>query len=145
LAAVETAAWNEAVHLYPETVPLLRELRGLGYRLGLLSNCSCQAGAVVSVLGLDALMDRLVLSCDVGLAKPDAAIFEHACRALGAPVDRTVFVADGAFGELDAATDLGMVSVKIEQPHQSGDYGTSERYHHRIDRLDEVLDLLNEE
>jgi putative hydrolase of the HAD superfamily len=142
LVEVENQAWREAVHLYPETVPLLTELRSRGHRLGLLSNCSCQAGAVVSVLGLDTLMDELVLSCEVQLAKPDPAIFEHACRALEVPVSQTMFVADGAFGELDAATDLGMVSVKVEQPHQSGDYGSSERFLHCVTSLEQVLDLL---
>lgn len=145
LVEVENQAWREAVHLYPETVPLLQELRGQGYRLGLLSNCSCQAGAVVSVIGLDALMDELVLSCEVRLAKPDPAIFRHACQALGVTVEQTMFVADGAFGELDAATDLGMVAVKVEQPHQSGDYGTSERYHHCVTSLEQVIALLRNE
>src|SRR4051794_38710919 len=99
LVELENRAWSEAVHLYPETVPLLQELRARGYRLGLLSNCSCQAGAVVSLLGLDALMDELVLSCDVRLAKPDPEFFRHACRVLGVTVEETMFVADGAFGE----------------------------------------------
>ncbi|MFN0071874.1 MAG: HAD family hydrolase [Chloroflexota bacterium] len=142
MVEVENQAWREAVHLYPESLPLLRELRERGYRLGLLSNCSCQAGAVVTVLGLDALMDTLALSCEVRLAKPDPAFFRHACQALGVTVEQTMFVADGAFGELDAATDLGMIAVKVEQPHQSGDYGTSERYDHCITDLGQVLALL---
>ena len=53
-----------------------------------------------------------------------------------------MFVADGAFTELDAAKSLGMVAVKIEQAHQSGDYGTSTSFDHRVGRLTEVLDLL---
>jgi putative hydrolase of the HAD superfamily len=142
LVEVENSAWSEAVHLYPESVPLLQELRSRGYRLGLLSNCSCQAGAVVSQLGLQALMDELVLSCEVRLAKPDPEFFRHACRAMNVSAEQTMFVADGAFGELDAATDLGMVTVKVEQPHQSGDYGTSERYDYCVTSLSQVLDLL---
>jgi putative hydrolase of the HAD superfamily len=142
LAEIENEAWRHAVHLYPETLPLLEELRTRGYRLGLLSNCSCQAGAVVSILRLDQLMDELVLSCDVNLAKPDPEFFRHASRRLGVVETATMFVADGAFGELDAATDLGMITVKVEQPHQSGDYGTSERYDHCVTSLTQVLDLL---
>jgi putative hydrolase of the HAD superfamily len=142
LVEVENQAWSKAVHLYAESVPLLEELRRRGYRLGLLSNCSCQAGAVVSILGLDALMDELVLSCDVQLAKPDPEFFRHASRRLGVPDAATMFVADGAFGELDAATELGMTTVKVEQPHQSGDYGTSERYDHCVTNLSDVLTLL---
>ena len=144
LAQAEAAAWGEAVHVYPEALPLLRELRQRGLRLGLISNCSCQAGAVVSAIGLRELMDAVVLSCELGVAKPDPAIFRHACRQLGVTPERAMFVADGAFRELEAASDLGMVAVKIEQPHQSGDYGTSERFHHRITNLREVPGLLED-
>ena len=75
--------------------------------------------------------------------KPDPAIYHHAAEALGVPLTASMFVADGAFTELDAAKALGMVAVKIEQPHQSGDYGTSTSFDHQIERLTEVLGLLD--
>ena len=142
LAERENRAWGRAVTLYPEALPTLRELKRRGYKLGLVSNCSCQAGAVIHQLGLAELMDALVLSCDVGVAKPDTAIFLHACQALEVEPTECMFVADGAFTELDAAKALGMVAVKIEQAHQSGDYGTSTSFDHKIDSLAEVLDLV---
>ena len=64
------------------------------------------------------------------------------CQALGVGLSESMFVADGAFTELDAAQSLGMVAVKIEQANQSGDYGTSTSFDHRIEQLTEVLDLL---
>ena len=142
LAELEHETWRRGARLYPEALPTLRELRRRGYKLGLVSNCSCQAGRVVHHLGLAELMDALVLSCDIGLAKPDPKIFLHACRSLGVAPEECMFVADGAFTELDAAKALGMVAVKIEQAHQSGDYGTSTSFDHRIGSLSEVLDLV---
>ncbi len=142
LAARECRAWEGAVKLYPEARSLLVELRRRGFQLGLISNCSSQAGAVVRVLGLDELMHVLILSCEVGVVKPDPEIFLHACRALSVAPDQCMFVADGAFTELDAARSLGMVSVKIEQAHQSGDYGTSTQFDHRITSLSQVLELV---
>jgi FMN phosphatase YigB (HAD superfamily) len=53
-----------------------------------------------------------------------------------------MFVADGAFTELDAATALGMTAVKVEQPNQSGSYGSSTTYAHRVSGVGEVLALL---
>src|SRR5688572_6819274 len=139
LAEAETAGWVGAVILYPETVPTLAALRERGLRLGLISNCSAQAGAVLERIGLAPYFDGIILSCDVGVAKPDPAIFEHACRTLRVTSQESMFVADGAFTELDAAKSLGMIAVKIEQAHQSGDYGTSTSFDHRVERLTEVL------
>ena len=142
LAARENVTWKGGVELYPEALPLLRELKRRGYKLGLVSNCSCQAGEVVHHLGVAELMDALTLSCEVGVAKPDPAIFLHASAALEVEPTECMFVADGAFTELDAAKALGMVAVKIEQANQSGNYGTSTRFDHRIESLTQVLDLL---
>jgi putative hydrolase of the HAD superfamily len=142
LAETETAGWVCAVTLYPETVPTLSALRERGLLLGLVSNCSAQAGAVLERIGLARQFDAIVLSCEVGVAKPDPAIFEHACQQLQVTPQESMFVADGAFTELDVAKMIGMRAVKIEQAHQSGDYGTSTSFDHRVERLTEVLDLL---
>jgi putative hydrolase of the HAD superfamily len=142
LAETETAGWTSAVTLYPEALPTLAALRERGLKLGLISNCSAQAGAVLDRIGLAQRFDAVILSCDVGLAKPDLAIFEHAGQALGVDLRESMFVADGAFTELDAAKAAGMIAVKIVQAHQSGDFGTSTSFDHRIERLTEVLDLL---
>jgi putative hydrolase of the HAD superfamily len=144
LAETETAGWANAVTLYPETLPTLAALRERGLLLGLVSNCSSQAGAVLERIGLADRFDAITLSCAVEAMKPDPAIFEHACRALGVEPADSMFVADGAFTELDAAKALGMIAVKIEQDHQSGDYGTSTSFDHRVERLTEVLDLIEQ-
>ena len=143
LVEIETAGWASGVTLYPETHPTLTALRDRGLKIGLISNCSAQAGDVLSRIGLAPYFDALSLSCEVGAMKPDPAIYHHAAAALGVPLAASMFVADGAFTELDAAQALGMVAVKIEQAHQSGDYGTSTSFDHQIERLTEVLTLLD--
>jgi HAD superfamily hydrolase (TIGR01509 family) len=142
LAETEMVGWARAVTLYDDAIPTLAALRERGLLLGLISNCSAQAGAVLERIGLAQYFDGITLSYDVGIAKPDPGIFEHAYRQLGVTPEACMFVADGAFTELDAAKRCGMLAVKIEQDHQSGDYGTSTSFDHRVERLTEVLHLL---
>ncbi len=142
LAAIDLAAWQRAVTLYPEARPALAALKARGYQLGVLSNCSHQAGYVIERAGLDDLLDALTLSFRLGLAKPQPAIYLQACAALGVAPQETVFVADGAFGELDAARALGMVTVLIEQAHQSRAYGHSTGWDYRVDSLAAVPPLV---
>jgi putative hydrolase of the HAD superfamily len=142
LAETETVGWTRAVTLYDDTIPTLTALRERGLLLGLISNCSAQAGAVLERIGLAHAFDGITLSCEVSIAKPDPGIFEHACRQLHVAPQECMFVADGAFTELDAAKRCGMIAVKIEQDHQSGDYGTSASFDRRVERLTEVLHLL---
>ncbi len=142
LADIDVRAWQAGVRLYPEAVPALETLKTRGYRLGVLSNCSNQAGYVIERAGLDHLFDALTLSFRLQLAKPQPEIYLAACAALDVTPAESVFVADGAFGELDAARALGIVAVLIEQDRQSRAYGASEGWDYRVERLAEVPPLL---
>lgn len=138
-ARLERAGQRSAVHSYPNTIPVLRRLRHLGYKLGLLSNSSDAAQEPIGSLGFRDLFDDVVLSHEVGLLKPDPAIYHLACERLGVEPRECAFIADGGFGELDAAHDAGMLAVKIEQADQSTDYGSS-NYHDL--HLREVAELV---
>ncbi len=142
LVAIERRRLEGSVHLYPSTVPVLRQLAGAGYRLGLLSNVSDGAAFPIVHLGLDRLFDEMILSHEVGMLKPDPAIFLLACERLGATPEETMFVADGGFGELDAAHRLGIYSVMVEQDRQSKDYGSSTEYDLKIHDLGELEGIL---
>jgi putative hydrolase of the HAD superfamily len=142
LAFLEFRSWAQGVKLYADTRPSLVALRQRGLKLGILSNCSIQAGAVVHALEVSALVDAVVLSCDVGLAKPDPAIYQQVCAALGvAPAD-AIFVGDGAGGELEAAAELGLLAVKIRRLDQQAPEDQAVQADHRIESLEELHELL---
>lgn len=125
LAALERKGVSEAVRLYAATLPTLDALRGMGFKLGLLSNASDVAEEPLWRLGLGDRFDSIVLSHKVGILKPDLRIFALAAEELRTPPGRCAFVADGGFSELDAAHEAGMLAVKVEQAWQSQDYGSS--------------------
>lgn len=141
VAALERQGQREAVHLYPSALAVLRQLRAMGFRLGLLSNSSDAADEPMHYLEMHRYFDDVVLSHRVGLLKPDPRIFLLACDRLGVGPERCSFVADGGFGELDEAHRLGMTAVKVVQPRQSKDYGSSEYGEIRINAIAELLPL----
>jgi putative hydrolase of the HAD superfamily len=64
---------------------------------------------------IDALFDAVLISGEVGLRKPDPAIFELALERVGVPGPRSVFVDDHP-GHLAAAGASGMTTVLHRTP-----------------------------
>ena len=56
--------------LYDDVIPFLRALRDRGIKIAIVSNCTENTRPMLVALGVDALADALVLSCEVGAAKP---------------------------------------------------------------------------
>jgi len=94
----------------PGTSKLIEALHGRGVALFGLTNASLATVEVVetvaSVLGL---MRDIVVSADVGLIKPGAAIFELCLRRNGLVAGETLFV-DDSLANCQAAQALGIAA-----------------------------------
>ena len=95
----------------PENLELLSELRFRGLRLGLLSNADASEVAAWPSSPLAGRFDTEIFSCNVGTAKPEAAIYVECLRQLGLAANECVFVGDGGSDELVGARKVGMHSV----------------------------------
>ena len=62
--------------------------------------------------------DDLVISAEVGLAKPDPAIYKLALERLNVEADRTIFVDDFSHN-IAAAAEIGMHAVHFANPDQA--------------------------
>jgi putative hydrolase of the HAD superfamily len=91
---------------YP-MVDAVRAARGHGLRTALLSN---SWGLDYDRAGWDALFDAVVISGEVGLRKPEPAIYRLAAKRLGARPQECVFVDDLAHN-VHGAVAAGMVGV----------------------------------
>jgi epoxide hydrolase-like predicted phosphatase len=87
----------------------VRAIRRDGIRTALLSNSWGDALPYDAEL-LDDLFDARVISSEVGLRKPDPAIYELAAERLGLPPAACVFV-DDLPGNLKPARALGMATI----------------------------------
>jgi epoxide hydrolase-like predicted phosphatase len=84
--------------------------RAAGVRTGLLSNSWGAAGSGYDRERLGALFDTQVISGEVGLRKPDPAIYALAAARMALPPQEIVFV-DDLPGNLKPARALGMVTL----------------------------------
>lgn len=127
-----------------EVVKVLEQLKQSGFRLGLISNAD-----VIDIMGwpaspLSRLFDTALFSCEVGVAKPDKAIYELALTEMNVPATDCIFVGDGGSDELFGARALGMTTVLTTQYRWQND-DALERLKtdadHIIDHLKELREL----
>ena len=91
-----------------------RALRDAGYRTGLVTNNAREfRKGWRGLIPLDELFDSVVDSSEVGVRKPDPAIYRIALDQVGVSAERAVFVDDFP-GNIAAAEALGMLGILVE-------------------------------
>lgn len=80
----------------PGLVEMLEMLRGMGLRMGVVSNIISTSFVphILKEYGIDSYMDCIVMSSEVGIRKPNPAIFTVALQRLGAKRETTAYVGD---------------------------------------------------
>ncbi len=100
----------------------LARLRAVGLRLALISNTLRTPGRVLrhimADMGLAQPFDTLIFSDEVGLAKPNPAIFQMALERLGASAEEAMHVGDDLVLDLLGAHNAGMRAciIRDERP-----------------------------
>jgi putative hydrolase of the HAD superfamily len=100
----------------PEAVPVLRQLRAQGFKIGLLSDCTTELPDAWPRLPVASLVDVPVFSCLEGTRKPDPRLFRKVASGLQAEPGQCLYVGDGGGRELTGATAVGMRAVLLAGP-----------------------------
>ncbi|MGV9797521.1 HAD family hydrolase [Mycobacterium sp. NPDC003449] len=87
---IDPTSWTA----YPDTVAVLKSLKGQGIRTAVVSNIAFDVRPAFTAAGADGYVDAFTLSFEVGAVKPDPAIFGHALQQLGVPAEDAVMVGD---------------------------------------------------
>ena len=142
--------WREGTGdrpIYPETKEVVLELFRRGYRLGLVSNTvsSVEVPQALEKLQLTGCFETVILSCLVGMRKPDPAILLEATRRMGIEPEKCVYIGDRLNRDVEASRKAGFANVVILRhsesftAHQAKHPGlVADLY---IDNLKELLDI----
>ncbi len=107
--------WDKAV---PGARECLTRLREAGLRVGVVSNADGRIAEALGHAGLASLLEVVVDSGLVGVAKPDPAIFAHALEPLGLAPEETWYLGDTVHYDAAAADAAGLTSWIID--HSGG-------------------------
>jgi YjjG family noncanonical pyrimidine nucleotidase len=81
-------------------------------RLGIITNNSvAEQMEKLRTLDIGRYFDTLVMSEDVGIAKPDKRIFDIALERMGAAAHETVMIGDSFSADIEGALDAGISAV----------------------------------
>jgi putative hydrolase of the HAD superfamily len=98
---------------YPEVPAVLERLRAGGARLAVVSNWDVSLHDVLERTALRPLVDAVVISAELGAAKPDPAIFRAALERLGAQPSEAIHVGDSVEHDVAGARAAGLEAVLV--------------------------------
>jgi putative hydrolase of the HAD superfamily len=129
LAGVPFEPWFDALYrrfgeaevwrLYDDAAPVLRELRARGVVVGVVSNWDTRLRGIASGLGLDRLVDFLVISAEVGARKPDPRIFREALSRARVHPEDALHVGDLADEDAAGASNAGITPLLVVRGKRS--------------------------
>lgn len=129
---------------YPDVVSTLTELKQRGYKLGVVANQKYGTEQRLKNWNLLQFFDFIAASAELGMAKPEPAIFEWSLEQADCHPQNVVMVGDRLDNDMAPANRFGIHSVRLlrglgayHKP-QSAD----EKPEYTISSLAELLDLL---
>ncbi len=115
----DTVTAPEAWYPYPDTVEVLARLGAASVPVALVSNIGWDIRPTLRRHGVEQRFDAIVLSFELGVQKPDPAIFEAACRALDVDPRAAVMVGDTPETDGGAAA-VGARYLRVPSPRPPG-------------------------
>ena len=107
----------EAMPSYDKMFDFVEQLKKIGIKTAVLSNVIKPHMQITKKNGGYKCFDKLILSCQVGLAKPDSAIYLLTVKKLKVKPEECIFIDDSEIN-LKTAEKLGMKVVLAKNSEQ---------------------------
>jgi putative hydrolase of the HAD superfamily len=99
--------------IFDDVVPCLKELKGLGIKLGIISNWDERLRPLLRELKLDSYFDSIIVSAEEGFHKPDRAIFQTSAGQLELPTAAILHIGDSGSEDVDGARAAGFQALHL--------------------------------
>lgn len=130
-----------STHMVPGAMEVLAAVRGK-YKLGLITNGLTEVQRPrLANTKLEPYFEFITISDEIGVAKPQAAFFEHAYAEMGRPDKASVLViGDNPNADIQGGLDFGFAACWLRRPGAADRKPFGEQY--RIRQLPELLGVL---
>jgi putative hydrolase of the HAD superfamily len=130
-----------------QAVEVLRTIDGAGYRLGMISNASDGANVrrLVDKVGVQSLLDPILVSAEVGVRKPSRVIFQALLSAWDVAPQQVVMIGDTLEADIVGAQQAGMHQIWLRSAASRADNvaaGDRVQPEWSVDALADVVDIL---
>ena len=106
---------TQLFRLFDDTLALLDHLHGRTKLAVITNGPSDFQRDKLEVSGIDRYFDLVVASGDLGLQKPDPAIFQHVLDTLCVPPERAWHIGDNLAADVGGARNAGMTAVWLNR------------------------------
>lgn len=106
-----SAFWS----MYPETLPVLEELKNRGFTLGVIANWEPSLRRFLAEFELDPYFAVILSSMETGLAKPDPIIFRKAVKEAGVASADLLFAGPSIHEDVAGALSAGLTPVWVNR------------------------------
>lgn len=131
----ERFAQADAWRIYEDVRPVLEELRRRGLKLAAISNWDERLRPLLRALDLERYFDAIVVSVEMGWAKPDGRLFCVAAERVGVPSSEIIHIGDSVREDVEGAEAAGFRGLLLDRRGASDSKQA-------IGRLGEVLAYL---
>lgn len=131
---------SEAWEIYPDTLPALKKLKKMGYKVIITSNFDSRIYKVCEKLKITENIDSFTISSESGFSKPDKRIFYKSLEKVGSLPENSIHVGDNYKLDYLASLEVGMKSLLIVRDDNSINNIEATK----INSLENIMEHLNE-
>ena len=107
----EAAAWR----MYEDVLPTLDDLKHRGLRLGVISNWDVRLRSLLDALELTRYFEVILISGEVGFAKPQREIFSFAATQFSLAPNEILHVGDNWGADVEGAQSAGFSAAHLDR------------------------------